>query len=294
MFFQPYSDYVITRQIYNERDFGQRYVKAWVSDASNDEAITDPRTQTVLSGVEMTEVDSLGKFKYSFRLPGDPIGTGRQLRIKTVVYTDDTYAEKDPNYNVEETNIVVRELDILGGGGSGVDYDYLEKVVTRIVKENQPALPETVDLLPLEKRINGLQDAIIGVVKGIKMPQIPTEIEKTVIAWQKPESVDLEPILEDLADTKKTLVNAIKDKEVTKVDLSKLEKSIKSIEENQDKANEYVKNIPAVILPYNDMTMPKIKETLDKKFGEARLETLKDQEPMEKAIYNIEDKVNEK
>ena len=41
MIYQPVSPYVITRQIYNLRDFGQKWVKAWVRDASTDETLLD-------------------------------------------------------------------------------------------------------------------------------------------------------------------------------------------------------------------------------------------------------------
>ena len=58
MFFQPYRNYFATRQIYNERDFGQKYVKVWIRDADTDEALVD--------GEAMTEsTDDLGRFKYT-------------------------------------------------------------------------------------------------------------------------------------------------------------------------------------------------------------------------------------
>lgn len=160
MFFQPYRNYVITRQIYNERDFGQVWVKAWVRDAITDEALLD--------GVEMTEsADEKGRFKYTFKLPADPNGNGRQLRIITVVYEDSGYTSRNINYQVEENNIVVRDMNIMGHSGGGSDVDY--KKVREIVKEELAKLPPfpELDLLDIKKDIKTSVMAILSQIRAI-------------------------------------------------------------------------------------------------------------------------------
>jgi hypothetical protein len=161
MFFQPYRNYVITRQIYNERDFGQVWIKAWVRDADTDEALLD--------GVEMTEsADEIGRFKHTFKLPADPNGNGRQLRIITVVYEDSGYTSRNVNYQVEENNIVVRDMNIMGhSGGGGSDIDY--KKVREIVKEELAKLPPfpELDISDIKKDIKTSVMAILSQIRAI-------------------------------------------------------------------------------------------------------------------------------
>ena len=230
MFFQPYTDYVIPRQIYNERDFGQKFVKAWVFDAATDD--------TILDGVEMTESsDELGRFRYTYRLPGDPTGNGRQLRIKTVVYTDSGYTERDLNYEIEEIDIVVRDFNVLGGGGgSGIDYDYLIDLIKKLIKKEI----KEVDLQPLEGKVDSLNSSVIDTINNLPIPEIPkviikkVEIEKEV---EKKEEIDLSPITEKInqimelitekEDLKKELVE-IKEKQSSNEN-EKIEKIVETI-----------------------------------------------------------------
>lgn len=173
MFFQPYRNYVITRQIYNERDFGQVWIKAWVRDAITDEALLD--------GVEMTEsADEKGRFKYTFKLPADPNGNGRQLRIITVVYEDSGYTSRNINYQVEENNIVVRDMNIMGHSGGGSDVDY--KKVREIVKEELAKLPPypELDISDIKKQIKDAVKSILSQIRAI--PQTSLEPIETQIS----------------------------------------------------------------------------------------------------------------
>jgi len=180
MFFQPYRNYVITRQIYNERDFGQVWVKAWVRDAITDEALLD--------GVEMEESsDEIGRFKYTYKLPADPSGNGRQLRVISVVYEDSGYVSRNPNYQVEENNIVVRDMNVMGhsgGGGSDIDYKKVREIVKeeldklppypsnglseirRAIKEAVKTIVREIDNIP-EADLSGIEDNISQLVKAI-------------------------------------------------------------------------------------------------------------------------------
>jgi hypothetical protein len=160
MFFQPYRNYVITRQIYNERDLGQVWVKAWARDSVSDE--------TLLDGVEMTEsVDNKGRFKYTFKLPADPSGNGRQLRITSVVYSDSGYTTRKTDYQVEETDIVVRDMHVMEHGGGGSDVDY--KKIRKIVKEELAKLPPypITDLSDIRLQIKDAKNAISGLIRGL-------------------------------------------------------------------------------------------------------------------------------
>jgi hypothetical protein len=198
MFFQPYRNYVITRQIYNERDFGQVWIKAWVRDADTDEALVD--------GVEMTEAtDEIGRFKYTFKLPADPSGNGRQLRVITVVYEDSGYTSRNVNYQVEENNIVVRDMNIMGhSGGGGSDIDY--KKVREIVKEELAKLPPypKLDLSDVIKEIKTSVKSILSQIRAI------------------PEA-DLTPIEEQIGQLVKAISNIPPAPEPKDFDYSKLE-----------------------------------------------------------------------
>lgn len=210
MFFQPYRNYVITRQIYNERDFGQVWIKAWVRDAITDEALVD--------GVEMTEsTDEKGRFKYTFKLPADPNGNGRQLRVITVVYEDSGYTSRNVNYQVEENNIVVRDMNLLGGGGGGgSDIDY--KKVREIVKEELAKLPPypELDLSDIKKELKDAKNAISGLIRGI------------------PEA-DLSPLEDKISQLVKAISDIPPVPEPKNFDYSRLEKistSLKDIKSN--------------------------------------------------------------
>jgi len=173
MFFQPYRNYVITRQIYNERDFGQVWIKAWVRDAITDEALLD--------GVEMTEsADEIGRFKYTYKLPADPNGNGRQLRVITVVYEDAGYTSRNVNYQVEENTVVVRDMNIMGhSGGGGSDIDY--KKVREIVKEELAKLPPypSLNLSDIKKQIKDAVKSILSQIRAI--PEVDlTQIEDNI------------------------------------------------------------------------------------------------------------------
>ena len=214
MIYQPVSPYVITRQLYNLRDFGQKFVKAWVRDASTDTALLD--------GAEMTEsADDIGRFKYDYTLPADSLGTGRQLRIITVVYTDNGYTERDVNYNVEENIILVRDLQILGGGGAYVDYEMIAKLVKDEIAKIKPVkIPELPDV---KKLIKDAVKAVSEQIQGIEMPDIPKIIEKEVLVWQKPEVIEKEMVVWKEPDDKK---------------LIELKNTLKKIQESLDKKSD--------------------------------------------------------
>lgn len=190
MFFQPYRDYIATRQIYNERDFGQKYVKLWIRDADTDEALVD--------GAEMTEsTDEVGRFKYKYRLPGDPTGSGRQLRVITVVYTNDGYTERDLNYQVEETDIIVRDMFVLGGGGGGgsdCDYEKIKKIVKEEIAKIKPC--EKTDLSSIKKDIKDAKKSILSQINAIPETDITpievmiNELAKAIASVPQPKDFD--------------------------------------------------------------------------------------------------------
>ena len=232
MFFQPYRNYVITRQIYNERDFGQVWIKAWVRDSITDEALLD--------GVEMTEAsDEIGRFKYTYKLPADPSGNGRQLRVITVVYEDSGYSSRNPNYQIEENNIVVRDINLLGGGGGGSDIDY--KKVREIVKEELAKIPPypVLDISDIKKEVKDAKNAISGLIRGLpetdlspiedKISQLVKAISD-IPAPDKPKEFDysrLDKIIASLKDIKLNISLLEKQPKIERLrDFSEIKKAV--------------------------------------------------------------------
>jgi hypothetical protein len=206
MFFQPYRNYVITRQIWNERDYGQVWIKAWVRDAITDEALLD--------GVEMTEsADEKGRFKYTYKLPADPNGNGRQLRVISVVYEDSGYTSRNVNYQVEENTIVVRDMNIMGHGGGGSDIDY--KKVREIVKEELAKLPPYPEL-NLSDIKNDIKDAVKSILSQIR-------------AIPEAKEVDLGEVLVKIDDLVKAITSIPPQKDFDYSGFSELGKKLKEI-----------------------------------------------------------------
>jgi hypothetical protein len=247
MFFQPYRNYVITRQIYNERDFGQVWIKAWVRDADTDEALVD--------GVEMTEAtDEIGRFKYTFKLPADPNGNGRQLRVITVVYEDSGYTSRNVNYQVEENNIVVRDMNIMGhSGGGGSDIDY--KKVREIVKEELAKLPP-IDLSDIKKEIKASVKSILRQLEAIPEADL-TPIEEQISQLVK--AISAIPPVPEPKDFDYSEFKTIKDK------LSKIQIQISDIRPSEkiERLKDF-SEIKKAVSEVNKTTELLLNEILDK------------------------------
>lgn len=248
MFFQPYRDYIATRQIYNERDFGQKYVKLWIRDANTDEALLD--------GVEMDESsDEVGRFKYTYKMPGDPTGNGRQLRVITVVYSDSGYTERDLNYQVEETNVVVRDMNMLGGGGGGTDIDY--KKIEEMIKAEISTikLPEDQDLSFITNDIKDAQKSISSEIKAIKIPEVSLDsIKKSITSFEN--------ILKNIISNFDKNVSSVKEK-IDDVEISVIDR-VDNIKFPEPPKRDMIELISIIILLKRTLSDSRLENLLDK------------------------------
>ncbi|MDD5220981.1 MAG: hypothetical protein PHV11_10465 [Candidatus Bipolaricaulis sp.] len=199
----------------------------------------------------MTESsDEKGRFKYTYKLPADPSGNGRQLRVITVVYEDNGYTSRNANYQVEENTVVVRDMNIMGhSGGGGSDIDY--KKVREIVKEELGKLPPYPVLEDIKKQI---KDALKAVLRQIKdIPEADLTIIRDDIA-QLSQSISNIPPFPDIPVFDYSKLDEIK------VLLSLLEKSPK-IERLKDYSD--IKKISKETIKQTELLLNEILDKLD-------------------------------
>ena len=289
MDFSPVTKYVINRRLYNQRDFGQKYVKAYAYDPRNGE--------TLLNGVEMTEKNSEGDFYYDWTLPDDIYGDGRQIVIWSVVYSDSLYASRDLNYGDEQHEIrVINNIGRRSGGfinysrnGKDVDYDKIKKIVGKEVKkrlERANVLKDTniiSEIKALQTSISALVgDAILEVISKIPKPidhsdnfkehskeisninkevlDVKGKISKIVIPdYQQV----LNSIVSALIDTKKDLVKNILELKIPKISINNVD------------------------IPDGEKTKKEIENTITNEFRKDR----KFREGVENTIFEINEKL---
>jgi hypothetical protein len=217
MWFEPRTIYTIGRQIYNERDFGQVFVKAWVRDAQSDGILLDGQILAESS-------DNLGRFKFDWRLPDDHTGQGRQLRVTTVVYTDDTYSERNANYEIEESDVLVRSAIFGGMGSVDVDYKKIRKMVGQEIDERlekqKPA--ESIDYVKLAETVT----RFLPLQKEVDFGNVLKKIDSIIIP--KPEKLNLNPVIERINEIEPP-ISYDKELEDLQRDVDKLKEGINRI-----------------------------------------------------------------
>lgn len=223
MTFQPLTKFVITRQIYNLRDFGQVYVQSTVRDASTDELL--------LTANMVESPDEIGRFKYNWTLPDDSSGTGRQLRVITVVYSDSGYITRDTDFEVEETDVLVRDMNILGGGGESINYSYIQTLFEKVLK----GLPTPEDYKP-------------------KFDDLSGKIEKVTSNIKFPDKIDITPLYGQLDAIRNEILSIPKTKSYDQelnIIISGLNDIFKSL--NVEKSNEESIKIEELKESFNDL-----------------------------------------
>jgi len=270
--FLPQTKYVIHRRLYNQQDFGQKYVKAYVRDP-----IT---SRMLLDGAEMTEENSQGDFEYNWQLPVDGSGLGRQLIIWSVVYTSAAYTTRDKNYGDEQHGIRVVDPRLLtgGGGGGGIDYRKVRKIIKEeIGREMKSFTIDGKDIISYvkvaEKSILSRIQGINTLIKDIKIPRYKTLLNKII-----------------------ELIIGIEIPKPTNV--TKLEKKADKVLSNQEILNENVVEVSGKIKKSKDIEVSLDGKVAEKITDNINTHTTKEfrndrllREPVEETIYEIDKKI---
>ena len=120
----------------------------------------------VIGTVNLTKQTD-GSYKGSFQVPGDPSGLGMIIVETITIYNDAGHTDSVTQYQIEQIKhkIVNANANFGGGGGAGggdlTDYDYIEKVVKRIVEEAVATIKfeqKDVDFSFLESGIKKIKD----------------------------------------------------------------------------------------------------------------------------------------
>lgn len=188
MILRPQRNFTIVRQIANHLDTGTYYVRAVIRDAYTDDILAT------------LDLDDKGgqRFTKNWQVSPDPSGLGREISIVTSVYTDSGYTTKSENYGDEENSHLIEENIQRGGGGGGVDYYTVRKII-REELEKLPK-PEPFPEIPTPQ-VNVRLDSVLSAMEELKVALKP----------EKPEKVNLTPLMTALSELKQ----AIDEKEVT-------------------------------------------------------------------------------
>lgn len=92
---------------------------------------------SVLAGPFNLAADGGGKYSYSWRVPGDATGNGTQIDQIVKVYTDAAHTVLSANYTQESRVYNIFDMLALArsGGGEGVDYRLVEKIVRKVIRD---------------------------------------------------------------------------------------------------------------------------------------------------------------
>ena len=224
----PQSIYVVGRHIADPSDIGTYYVRAYVFDA---------RTFSLLETLDLTDQGN-GTHTKEYRLPADPSGAGRQLLIKTTVFTDAGHTTKSESYSEElETELLVKVTTSGNGGGysGGADIDYtkIEKIVSTILESHHKKMmdsmeknkPEPLEMSQITDCLKTTQGAIISAIVDNKA--------------KEPEEINLRPVLSEIQAS---------EKRITYVNNENLDKTVLSIQKNRELLSTDFKNTETSIV----------------------------------------------
>lgn len=201
MILRPQTNFTIVRQLARplEIDPTVFYVRAVVRNAYD---------ETTLATLNLTDQGN-NRFTKTWQTPNDP-GNGLWISITTSVYEDSGYTTKSSIYGDDERTYLVERVRMGGGGSIGwvPDRDFWKKLVETIAEAIK--MPET-DLSKIEK-------AIVNIPKtsGFATPtDIQTTAEKVLAAIsaipkEKPEKVDLMPIVQEIRLTRSEVASVMK------------------------------------------------------------------------------------
>lgn len=200
---QPQKSFTVVRQIANHLDVSTYYVRAVIRNAYTD---------ALIKTLDLTDRGEQ-RFSKNWQVPPDPSGEGFYISIVTSVYTDSGYTTKSENYGDEENTYLVRNHELLGRGGGGVD----AYTVRRILKEELAKLPapEKVEI-PEAREPEMRWDETLAAIRAVG-----AKIDAQ-------EAVDLSPVVSAV----NRVFQAIQDKAVTpETDLTPVVSALKELQQ---------------------------------------------------------------
>jgi hypothetical protein len=173
---QPQSPFVIWWQQDDPLDVATYYVRVVIKNAL---------TSVTLATIDLTD-NGDGSHTYTWTTPVDGSGSGLQINMKVLVYTDAGHTTLASNKSIENRDYIVMDRVRFMGGGGGADIDY--KRLRKIVQEELEKIPkeeiEKPDFTPIMQYLGRLES---------KINSLPTEIPEN-------EKVDLSTIHQGLMD----------------------------------------------------------------------------------------------
>lgn len=244
MILRPQQTKPIARQIGNHLDSNTYYVQAKVRNSLTDE---------LLATVNLTDKGGQ-RFTGEWLVAQDQTGLGFDVDITTSVYTDSGYTTKSANYADETNEYRVEVLQTSFGGGGGMDIDY--KKVREIIKEELEKLsfPAT-DTSELDKllrkvltRVNVLPDTTADYSENFD------EIKSKIDSQEKPEKVNLEPIIQSIDRMAQAHAEVLSDTKnsIESIDLRTTGKTMKELAEKVDEAFNLKKALKELIKMISD------------------------------------------
>ena len=116
----------------------------------------------VIGTVNLTKQTD-GSYKGNFTVPQDPSGLGMIIVETLTIYNDSAHSDSVTQYQIEQIKhkIVNANANFSGGGGDYTDYQYIEKMVKKIIEEAIATIKfeqKDVDFSSLESGIKKIKD----------------------------------------------------------------------------------------------------------------------------------------
>lgn len=141
-------------------------------------------TNTVLTTVDLVDNGSF-RFTYNWTVPS--FSNETYIDIAVTAYTDSGYTQISEYYGTWVEQCVIRnQVNFGGGGGSGIGYSDIEKIVERIVKKEIASIK-----FPEQKEVD-LSDVLL----------LLTNLNR--------KNIDFEPIIKIIKDSQKSIEDKLK------------------------------------------------------------------------------------
>lgn len=189
--FAPQKTVRVIRFLNNPSDDGTYYCKAFIYDAVDG---------TLLDSFALTD-DGDKTFSKLWQTPADPTGEGRQLIVSIVCYDDSGYTNVSPVYGTEKDSWLIQARVQNYGGGGGIDYTEVAKVIRALLKEAKGEEKE-LDLSPVFDALDGTETRLIS-----RMERMTPE-EREEFDFTKIEDI-FKKAIKDLKETAEGVENLI-------------------------------------------------------------------------------------